>query len=99
VSEAAKTTSWAAALDELADLLDRNEQDLAADDWTPDADPAPAAPAAPVGVPTAAERARAAALRRRAADQERRLRAEREATGDALGELGRRRQAARRYTE
>lgn len=89
-------TSWAAALDEFAAILERNEQRLAADRWD-DVEPL-APPAIPRGTPSAADRARGAALLARAADQERRLRAELDATAAALGELGLRRTAARRYT-
>lgn len=94
--EPAATTTWAAALDEFAAVLERNEQRLAADRWD-DLEPA-GSPAVPRGTPSSADRARGAALLARAAAQERRLRAELDATAAALGDLGLRRTAARRYT-
>src|SRR5690606_35512842 len=96
VPEPAATTTWAAALDEFAAVLERNEQRLAADRWD-DLEPA-GSPAGPRGTPSSADRARGAALLARAAAQERRLRAELDATAAALGDLGLRRTAARRYT-
>ena len=90
-------TTWAAALEEFAAVLDRNEQRLEEERWEAYETPT-AVTQVPVGDPTAADRARGATLLARAQRQEQRLRAELDATSAALEQLARRRRAARRYT-